>query len=108
MKHLNTYIIEYIIKKKLNKPIDSEDHYEYYPKTKYDLIKVINILSDKGETNFNCIDTSEITDMSNLFGDKSIKLNVRTSNEINVSEWNVSNVKTMEQMFFGCVNFNCN
>ena len=34
MKHLNQYITEYIIKKKLYKPIDSEDHYEYYPKTK--------------------------------------------------------------------------
>ena len=38
MKHLNTYITEYIIKKKLDKPIDSEDHYEYYPKTKDELI----------------------------------------------------------------------
>ena len=108
MKHLNTYITEYIIKKKLDKPIDSEDHYEYSPKTKDDLIKVINILSDKGETNFNCIDTSKITDMSNLFGDKSIKVNIRINNKIDVSEWDVSNVKTMEQMFFGCVNFNCN
>ena len=27
MKHLNQYITEYIIKKKLDKPIDSEDHY---------------------------------------------------------------------------------
>ena len=34
MKHLNTYITEYIIKKKLDTPIDSEDHYEFFPKTK--------------------------------------------------------------------------
>ena len=45
--------------------------------------------------------------MSNLFGDKSIKSNVRTSNKIDVSEWDVSNVKTMEQMFSYCKNFNC-
>ena len=31
MKHLNTYITEYIIKKKLEKPIDSE--YKYHPQT---------------------------------------------------------------------------
>ena len=38
MKHLNTYITEYIIKKKLDTPIDSEDHYGCYPKTKQELI----------------------------------------------------------------------
>ena len=38
MKHLNTYITEYIIKKKLDKPIDSSG-YKYYPKTKEELIK---------------------------------------------------------------------
>ena len=69
MKHLNTYITEYIVKKKLDKPIDSEDHYEYYPKTKEELISNIKELFDKGETELNCIDTSEITDMSYLFDD---------------------------------------
>ena len=44
MKNLNQYITEYIIKKKLDKPIDSEDHYDYYPKTKQELID--NIHSD--------------------------------------------------------------
>ena len=41
MKHLNTYITEYIIKKKLDKPIDSEDHYDYYPETKEELLKAL-------------------------------------------------------------------
>ena len=41
MKHLNTYITEYIIKKKLDKPIDSENYYKYYPKTKEELIENI-------------------------------------------------------------------
>ena len=68
-KSLTSYITEYIIKKKLDKPINSEDHYEYSPKTKDDLIKVIHMLLDKGETNFNCIDTSKITDMSLVFGE---------------------------------------
>ena len=47
MKHLNTYITEYIIKKKLDKPIDSEDHYEYIPKTKEELIENIEELISK-------------------------------------------------------------
>ena len=41
MKHLNTYITEYIIKKKLDKPINSEDQYDYYPKTKEELLNNI-------------------------------------------------------------------
>ena len=64
MKHLNQFITEYIVKKKLDKPVDSEDHYEYFPKTKQELINTIKELFDKGETDLNCIDTSDITDMS--------------------------------------------
>ena len=67
MKQLNQFINEYIVKKKLDKPIDSEDHYEYYPETKKELIKNIVEVFNSGKTNLNCIDTSKITDMSNLF-----------------------------------------
>ena len=102
MKHLNTYITEYIIKKKLNKPIDSEDHYDYYPETKDELIKVIQMLLGKGETNLNCIDTSKITDMSGLF-----TYNIFNELVFDVSEWDVSNVKDMKSMFSRCIKFNC-
>ena len=44
MKQLNQYITEYIIKKKLDKPIDSEDHYKYSPETKEELLKNIQEL----------------------------------------------------------------
>ena len=47
MKHLNTYITEYIIKKKLDKPINSENNYKYFPKTKQELIKNIQELLNK-------------------------------------------------------------
>ena len=48
MKSLPIYITEYIIKKKLDKPIDSENHYEYFPKTKEELIENIKeCLNDK-------------------------------------------------------------
>ena len=41
MKPMAAYITEYIIKKKLDEPIDSEDHYDYFPKSKEELIKNI-------------------------------------------------------------------
>ena len=41
MKQLNQFITEYIVKKKLDKPIDSEDHYKYFPKTREELTKNI-------------------------------------------------------------------
>ena len=100
MKQINQFITEYIIKKKLDKPIDSEDHYEYSPETKDELIKIIRILLDKGETDLNCIDTSNITDMSELFYNKNLK-------NVDISNWDVSNVKDMHYMFFECTNFNC-
>ena len=95
-KSLTSYITEYIIKKKLDKPIDSEDHYEYYPETKQELIDNVKELFNKGETDLNCIDTSKITDMSRLF------------ESYDISKWNVSNVEDMSYMFFGCKLFDCN
>ena len=102
MKQLNQFINEYIINKKLDKPIDSEDHYEYFPKTKQELRKNIQELLDKNIHDFNCIDTSAITDMSGLFY-KDIFFTIA----FNVSNWNVSNVKSMRNMFKGCENFDC-
>ena len=101
MKHLNTYITEYIIKKKLDKPIDSEVHYKYYPQSKEELVKNIKELIKNDIYNFNCIDTSEITDMSHLFEYIDIDRN------FDVSRWNVSNIENMYNMFYGCKNFNC-
>ena len=104
MKHLNQFITEYIIKKKLDKPIDSEHNYKYFPKTKQELAENIEELLNRDIYDFNCIDTSEITDMSNLF--KFCKDYINTKN-FDVSEWNVSNVKNMKEMFLICRNFNC-
>ena len=102
MKQLNQFINEYIVNKKLDKPIDSEDHYDYTPETKDELIEIIQTLLNKGETDLNCIDTSAITDMSGLFY-KDIFFTIA----FNVSNWNVSNVKSMRNMFKGCEFFDC-
>ena len=66
MKHINQFITEYIIKKKLDKPIDSEDHYDYFPESKEELTENIEELANKGIYDLNCINTSKITDMSIL------------------------------------------
>ena len=102
MKKLNQFITEYIVKKKLNKPINSEDQYKYFPKTKEELIENIEELISKDIYDFNCIDTSAITDMSNLFKE----LN-KIKYTIDISKWNVSNVTNMNYMFYGYKNFDC-
>ena len=104
MKHLNTYIIEYIIKKKLDTPIDSEDHYEFFPKTKKELRKNIQELLDANVYDLNCIDTSEIIDMASLFDSGNYN---KTLDNIDISKWDVSKVKHMSGMFAGYENFNC-
>ena len=80
--------------------------YRYKPKTKEELIKAIKkeIYEVQGtkknpnlKADLNCIDTSLITDMSELF---SYEYNLNNFNG-NISKWNVSNVKNMNRMFEG-------
>ena len=87
MKQINKYIVERL---HINKDID---HHNYHPKTRDELIELINeLIEERGnDDDLNDIDTSKITDMSSLFyysifnGD--------------ISEWDVSNVKDMSNMF---------
>ena len=93
MRTLTYYIQEKLfIKKKI---------YNYFPETKEELKEIIlqRIKVEGNEVNLNDIDTSEITDMSELFDNM---------NEFNgdISEWDVSNVTDMFFMFYGCKNFN--
>ena len=60
MKHLNTYITEYIIKKKLDKPIYSGTPILYTPKNNGELVDLIIKLLNDDETNLNCIDVSNV------------------------------------------------
>ena len=89
MKSLQNYITEKIL---INK--NSKISYNYHPKTKDELKDIIyqRIKSDGNECDLNDIDTSNITDMANLFLD--------TDFNGDMSKWNVSNVTNMENMFY--------
>ena len=107
MKHINQFITEYIIKKKLDKPIDSSG-YKYHPENTDELMDIIAYrISKTKEKDFNDIDTSKITDMSYLFAISNLKNVCKMSalkikdrlSEIDISDWDVSNVTNMEHMF---------
>lgn len=81
------------------KPVKAE--YVYFPSTKHELISIIRqrIKEEGHECNLNDIDTSKITNMSKLISDIDREFNG------DISEWNVSNVKTTDRMFLGCKKF---
>jgi len=90
MKQLNNYIVE-----KLNK-ISSKNTgqtYNYFPKDKKELEKIIeDLIKERGnKADLNDIDTSEITDMRELF--------IYSNFNGDISRWDVSNVKDMDYMF---------
>ena len=87
MKKINKYISERL---HINKDIDS---YNYHPKTRDELIELINeLIEERGnDANLNDIDTSKITDMNSLF--------YRSEFNGDISKWNVSNVYDMSYMF---------
>ena len=76
------------------------DKYNYYPKTKRELHNLSNqLIEERGnEGDFNDIDVSKITDMSDLFF---------TMDKFNgdIFNWDVSNVTDMKYMFFVCESF---
>ena len=98
MKKINKYILEHLENPKIsiwerlhiNKDIDSHN---YHPKTRDELIELINeLIEERGnDANLNDIDTSEITDMSQLF--------FKSKFNGNISEWDVSKVEDMSYMF---------
>ena len=100
MKQINKYIwghlknpnFSIVERLHINKDIDNH-YYNYHPKTRDELQKLVNkLIKERGnDANLNDIDTSEIKDMSYMF----------KSSEFNgdISEWYVSNVKYMGYMF---------
>ena len=72
------------------------------PRNREELLREMKLRIDQGQTNLNDIDTSRITDMSYLFRN----LN-RYPEKIDISLWDVSNVRNMAYMFQYYDNFNC-
>ena len=95
MKSLTHYIQEKLVIKK-----NKNTGYKYFPQTKKELQDIIKkrIEQEGSEVDLNDIDVSNITDMSDLF--------LRKDFNGNISSWDVSNVKNMDEMFVNCFKFN--
>lgn len=82
-----------------------------FPKNKKELIEIIEDALSKDITNLNFIDTHDITDMKLLFSQQynweGIILTEEQQAKLDVSEWDVSNVKNMSYLFNSCGSFNC-
>ena len=87
MKQINKYICERL---HINKDIDNHN---YHPKTRDELKELVDkLIKERGnEADLNDIDTSKITNMFALF--------YKSDFNGDISEWNVSNVKSMSWMF---------
>ena len=70
--------------------------------TRIELIQEIKLRLDKGQTNLNDIDVSRVTDMSFLFQ----LFRKYDLSKLDISLWDVSNVRDMRCMFFHCKSFN--
>ena len=88
MKQINKYIQERL---HINK--DTTNYYNYHPKTNNELKELVDkLIKERGDdADLNDIDTSKITDMSQLF--------FKSKFNGNISEWDVSKVEDMSSMF---------
>ena len=69
------------------------------PKNKKQLKQLIDYAFKHNIYDLNFIDTSKITDMTLLFS--------KCNYNIDISHWDMSNVRSMSYMFYHCKNFNC-
>ena len=97
MKILQQYITEKF-------KISSNSVQRYKPESRKELRDIIiKILDEEGpDAYLNNIDTSLITDMNHLFSRIASKVG-----DIDISDWDVSNVEDMAFMFADCKKFNC-
>ena len=107
MKNLKEIIESqnFLVNKKLN---NRQTKYEYFPTDTGELQNIIISLLKNGITDLNCIDTSKITKMAWLFANinNSHAMIDKSVQQIDISEWDVSNVTDMDHMFLNCDEFN--
>ena len=78
-----------------------------HPTTTEELQREIMARLDRGQYNLNDIDVSRVTNMSLVFSTiHEYKEYDQLLDKIDISRWDVSNVKDMNWMFGGCSNFN--
>ena len=94
-KYTSTGTDKVDIKNKTN----NKTNYTVQPKNKDELSDIITNAFKNKQYDLNFIDTSKITDMSELF--------ININHNFDVSKWDVSNVTDMSHMFNGCENFDC-
>ena len=100
MKQLNTYIIEKL-KKISSKTVKHIREKRYFPENSEDLRKLVfKLIEERGkEADLNDIDTSQIKDMSWLFAYTFLGDDF----DGDISQWDVSNVEYMNNMFYNSV-----
>jgi len=83
-----------MIKIKTKTKTNEKNIYKFFPKDKKELQKIIKsqIYKYGNAVDLNNIDTSKITDMSDLF--------LKSKFNGNISNWDVSNVINMSYMFY--------
>lgn len=102
MKNLKDYLNEGLI----NRKVSVKTPIRYKPVTKEELKARIVYLIESEITNLNCIDVTEITDMSRLFSLVAADLSKgRDTLMLDMSEWDMSNVTDTSYMFAYCSNF---
>lgn len=101
MKNLKDYILTEGFKLGKNKV--RKTTYNFYPKNKQELREIIKEKVKNDNFNFNDIDVSNVTDMSDLF----FALDSNTRNKItklDLTNWNVENVENMQNIFSSIYN----
>ena len=101
MKSIKHYINEALKINSKSKVVNTV--YNYFPKDKSELIDIIIEHFENKIYNLNDIDTSKITNMSNLFSCKKMSKYRSDTNEfelIDISKWDVSKVEYMRYMFY--------
>lgn len=106
MKSLTNYITEKLI-------INKNYKYIYSPETKEELIKIISDLvinqkggTDKKPVDLNNIDVFNLDDLSYVFSvvNENVKKSDYKMHVIDISKWDVSNIKRFNDMFYDCKN----